>query len=191
MIMDRLIVVYDSCVLYPFYLRDFFMHLALTDLFQAKWTNDIHEEWIRNVLIDKAHLKREQLMRIRQMMDENTRDCLVTGYDSLINDLSLPDPNDRHVLAAAISSSASIIVTANIKDFPKENTIKYGIEAQHPDDFVSQLLDVAPGIVCGAIKRLRSFFKNPSIDVNSYLDILTRQALPKSATRLREFSSLM
>lgn len=92
----------DACVLYPAPLRDLLMHLALTDLFRAKWTDQIHDEWIRSVLEQRPDLRREQLERTRQLMNAHVRDCLVTGYEDLIPALSLPDPDDRHVLAAAI-----------------------------------------------------------------------------------------
>src|SRR5476649_2911514 len=94
------------------------MYLALTDLFRAKWTNTIHEEWIRNVLIDRPDLTLTQLERTRDLMNAHVRDCLVTGHEKIIPALSLPDPNDHHVLAAAIRTSASVIVTYNLKDFP-------------------------------------------------------------------------
>ncbi len=69
-------------------------------------------------------------------MDANVLDCLVTGYESLITSLSLPDKDDRHVLAAAIRCGADSIVTFNIKDFPKSSLEPYGIEALHLDEFV-------------------------------------------------------
>ena len=98
--MTQFTVVYDACVLYPAALRDFLMHLAITNLFRARWTEMIHEEWIRNVLRDRPDLTAHQLARTRQLMDENVLDCLVTGYESLVPSLSLPDLNDRHVLAS-------------------------------------------------------------------------------------------
>ena len=189
--MDDLIVVYDSCVLYPAPLRDLLMHLAITDLFKAKWSEHIHEEWMRNVLKNRPDLTKEQLERTRHLMDKHTRDCLVKDYESLIEELTLPDPNDRHILAAAIHASASVIVTYNLKDFPKQQTEKYGIEAQHPDDFISQFLDIASGIICGAIKRLRSSLKNPPIEAEKYFEILAKQSLPKTVNKLREFVSLI
>jgi len=96
------------------------MHLALTDLFRAKWTDAIHEEWIRNLLKDRPDLTREQLERTRRLMDAHTRDSIVTDYEDLIPALSLPDSDDRHVLAAAIRSGADVIVTFNLADFPPE-----------------------------------------------------------------------
>ena len=105
-------------MLYPAPLRDFLMWLALTDLFRARWTNEIHEEWMQSVLKNRSDLKREQLERTRDMMNSHVRDCLVTGHESLIETITLPDPGDRHVVAAAIKSGASLIVTFNLKDFP-------------------------------------------------------------------------
>ncbi|MFI4936894.1 MAG: putative toxin-antitoxin system toxin component, PIN family [Candidatus Berkiellales bacterium] len=189
--MDKLIVVYDSCVLYSAPLRDLLMHLAMTDLFRAKWSEDIHEEWTRNVLKNRTDLTKEQLKRTRDLMDSYVRDCLVKGYETLIEKITLPDQNDRHVLAAAIHSSASVIVTYNLKDFPSNETLKYGIEAQHPDEFISKFLEYASGIIRGAIKRLRSTLKNPPIVAEKYLEILAGQSLPKTVSKLREFISLI
>lgn len=99
-------VIYDANVLYPAPLRDLLMWLALRDVVLARWTNEIHEEWIRSVLRNRPDLKPEQLERTRQLMDASVRDCLVTGHLSLIPGLDLPDPDDRHVLAAAIKAGA-------------------------------------------------------------------------------------
>lgn len=188
--MDELTVVYDSCVLYPAPLRDLLMHLAMTDLFKAKWSNDIHEEWIRNVLKNRTDLKREQLNRTRDLMNAHVRDCLVTEYEALIEELILPDPDDRHVLAAAIHSSSRIIVTYNLRDFPIIETSKYNVKAQHPDDFIVGFLEIASGIICGAIKKLRSELKNPPIAIERHLEILAQQSLPKTVNKLREFISV-
>lgn len=111
-------VVLDACVLYSAPLRDFMMHLSLLDVIEARWTNLIHEEWIRSILRDRPDLDRERLERTRRLMDENTRDSLVTGFEHLIPKLSLPDADDRHVLAAAIHCEADAIITFNLKDFP-------------------------------------------------------------------------
>lgn len=124
-------------------------------------------------------------------MNLHTLDCLVVGYEKIIPTLSLPDPNDHHVLAAAITSSASMIVTYNLKDFPSKIIGKYEIEAQHPDEFVAQLVEQAPGVVCSAIQRLRSSLKRPPVNVDAYLNTLERQSLPKTVNKLREFASLI
>lgn len=185
------IALYDSCVLYPAPLRDLLMRLALTDLFLVKWTDAIHDEWIRNVLANRPDLTLQRLQRTRDLMNANARDCIVRDYEKIIPSLSLPDPDDRHVLAAAIKASASIIVTYNLRDFPQDVLSKHGIEAQHPDEFISQLIEQAPGVVCNAIRRLRMGLKNPPINSENYLNNLASQSLPRAVSKLREFVLLI
>jgi len=102
--LGRITVVYDACVLYPAPLRDFLMHLALADLFRAKWTERIHEEWIGALLQRRPDLTRDKLERTRQLMNQSAQDCLIQGYETLIDAVALPDEDDRHILAAAIYS---------------------------------------------------------------------------------------
>jgi predicted nucleic acid-binding protein len=108
----------DANVLYPAPVRDILIQLAVTDIFHAKWTADIHEEWIRSLLRDQPQRDRAVLERTRDLMDKAVDDCLVTGYRALIPSLDLPDPDDRHVLAAAIAGRCDVIVTQNLRDFP-------------------------------------------------------------------------
>lgn len=173
---SRFTVVYDACVLYPAPLRSLLMYLALSDLFRARWTNDIHAEWIRNVLKNYPDVTVAQVERVRELMNDHVRDCLVTGYEFLIPTLTLPDPDDRHVLAAAIRVGADVIVTANLADFPATERSKYGIEARHPDDFIMELIDLAPQVVAAA-KHQRASLKNPPMTVDEYLAALERQGL--------------
>ena len=189
--MSQLTVVYDACVLYPAPLRSFLMYLAVTDLFRARWTNDIHEEWMRNVVKDHPDITRTQVERIRELMDAHVRDCLVSGYETLVPSLSLPDPDDRHVLAAAIVCKANAIVTFNLKDFPKKALKPHGIEAQHPDEFLTNQLALAPSVVCAAAEQQRKSLKNPPKTVAEYLEAFERQGLAKVVSGLREFYALI
>ena len=188
---EPLTVIYDACVLYPAPLRSFLMYLAITDLYRARWSNRIHEEWMRNVVKDHADIPREKVERIRDLMDLHVRDGLVTGYESLIDRLTLPDPDDRHVLAAAIHCGADMIVTFNLKDFPKDVLNPYGIEARHPDEFLAYQLEVAPEVVCSAARRQRVSLKNPPMNVEEYLAALERQRLPQTVSILREFAGII
>ncbi len=189
--MAELTVVYDACVLYPAPLRSFLMYLALTDVFRARWTDTIHDEWMRNVMRDHPDITRIKVERIRNLMNAHVRDCLVTGYEELIEGLTLPDPDDRHVLAAAIKVGADLIVTANLSDFPKLALAPHGIEAQHPDDFVANLLEFAPNAVHEAAKKQRESLKNPPMSVNEYLESLERQRLSRTVAGLRQVALLI
>lgn len=181
--------VYDACVLYPAPLRDLLMHLALTGLFRARWTYQIHEEWIRS-LVAKG-FDRARLERTRQLMNAAVPDCLITGYERLINSLDLPDPNDRHVLAAAIVGGADVIVTSNLDDFPPAALAPFGIEAQHPDDFIVCQMDVAEGDVYSAVKAHRASLKKPAMSVDQFLSTLARQQLPQTIQRLQRVTHLI
>lgn len=189
--MTSFAVIYDACVLYPAPLRDFLMHLALTDLYAAKWSEDIHREWMRNVLADREDLTPAQLDRTRALMDRHVRDALVTGYSYLIPSLNLPDPDDRHVLAAAIRSGASLIVTFNLKDFPAQMLAQHDIEAQHPDDFIAGLFDLNPGKVLEAAAQHRASLKNPPKSVADYLDTLLAQGLPETVSLLKSLAVVL
>ncbi len=188
--MTNFSVLYDACVLYPAPLRDLLMNLAITDLYRAKWTNEIHREWIDGVLSNRNDLGRKFLERTRDRMNMSVRDCLVENYQYLIPALRLPDSNDRHVLAAAIHSSSSVIVTYNLKDFPKDILLKHGIEAQHPDEFLINLIDLSIDAVCMAVNRHRVSLKNPPKTIEEYFFSLEKQSLPNFVEKLREFSNL-
>ncbi|HLK60118.1 MAG TPA: PIN domain-containing protein [Chthonomonadaceae bacterium] len=173
----------DSCVLYPAPLRDFFMRLAVK-LYQPKWTEAIHEEWIRNVLENRPDLTLTQLTRTRQLMDRHGGACLVTGYEDLISTLSLPDPDDRHVLAAAIKAHASVIVTFNLSDFPAQTLAAHHTRAVHPDDFAVSLYDIDADLFVQLVKVHRQALVNPSKEVEEYLSTLSQCGLKKTVARL-------
>jgi hypothetical protein len=119
--------------------------------------------------------------------DKAAPDALVTGYEHLIPGLMLPDEKDRHVLAAAIRSGASVIVTCNLADFPRESLREFGVEAQHPDEFILNLLDLAPGLVIEAAENHRQSLKNPPKTVEEYLTMLESQGLTQTTSVLREY----
>jgi predicted nucleic acid-binding protein len=179
-------VVYDACVLYPAPLRDFLVQLATTGIVRAKWTNLIHDEWIRNLLVKRPDVKAEQLDRVRRLMNKSVQDSLVTDFESLIPSLELPDPDDCHVLAAAIAAEADVIVTFNLKDFPARVLAEYGMKAQHPDIFISELIDRNPLEVMQAIAIIRSRLKNPPQTFESYMETLLKQELIVTVSLLRD-----
>jgi hypothetical protein len=183
--------IFDACVLYPFTLRSLLVQLATTDLVLGRWTDAIHEEWIGAVLEQNAHIRRESLEEVRRLMDRAVLDCLVTGYEPLAAGIALPDEKDRHVLAVAICCGAGVIVTKNLRHFPSGVLDPLGIEAQHPDDFVSSLLDLSPSTVCSCVRACRVRLKNPPKTVEEYLTTLERQESSKTVAELRPFADLL
>jgi len=189
--MDRFTAFLDSNVLYPAALRNFLMWLTVCGLFRARWSYMVHEEWMAAVQRDFPDVTGKQLGRTRDLMNLHAGDCLVTGFEELIERFELPDANDRHVLAAAVRSGADVIVTQNLKDFPEEKLDPYGIEAQHPDRFITLLFDLNAGAVLAAAQEHRASLKRPSRSVDEYLNTLERQGLTQTVAALREYASVL
>ena len=167
------------------------MQLAMTGLFRARWSAMIHDEWTRSVLRVRPDLTEEQLSRTRQLMDSHVLDAVVNGFEPLIDALELPDPDDRHVLAAAIRCGADAIVTYNLKDFPDDALSAYGIEAIHPDSFIVSQLDFAPSVVLTAVKQTRARLNNPPRSPDEYLGCLGEQGLTQTVSELRRSIQLI
>ncbi|MBP2873224.1 MULTISPECIES: PIN domain-containing protein [Pseudomonas] len=183
--------VYDACVLYPAALRDLLMWLGLSGLYRARWTRQIHEEWKRNVLKNRPDLTPDRVNNISALMDKAIPDALVTGYEDLCSSLDLPDPDDRHVLAAAIRSKAEVIVTFNLKDFPAHVLAGYDIEPMHPDDFISDLWDLDQAAVLAAAQKQRRALARPSMDGEGYLEMLMRQGLVQTSKVLGPYEIML
>jgi PIN domain len=184
-----LTVVYDACILYPAPLRDFLMELALTDLVHARWTKDIQAEWMENLLINRPDLSRERLERTANLMNKYVRDALIKNYQYLIPELELPDSGDRHVLAAAIHSQSSIILTFNLKDFPSNILDRYSIIAQHPDRLIVDLFIAHPSEMMQVVSYCHDRLKNPPKTMNEYLVTLQKQGLSRTVEMILSLTS--
>lgn len=184
---SNFVVVLDACVLYPAPLRDFLLTLAVrTGLFQAKWTDEIHEEWIRNLCQNRPDLTYEKLARTRDLMNQAVPDSLVSHYEDLLNAVKLPDENDRHVVAAAIKSKAQVIVTFNLRDFPSDALDKYDMVAKHPDEFCMDLWSLDRRAVCRSFVAMQKRLKNPPKATQEVLDTLKQSGLPRLTASLKD-----
>jgi predicted nucleic acid-binding protein len=190
--LSRYTVILDACVLYPAPLRDLLIELASTDLFRAKWTTRIHDEWISALLHNRPELSEERLRNHTvARMNDAVLNSLVSGYEELEVSLELPDMNDRHVLAAAIHAKCDAIVTFNLRDFPREQLERYDIELLHPDDFLHFQYDLGKADVVTSVQRIRQRLRKPALTAHEYLHLLEAQGLPKTAAALRKFESVL
>ena len=160
-----------------------------TDLFRARWSDQIHEEWINAVLRNRPDLSRAQLERTCSLMNAHVRDALVDGHQPLIPALELPDPDDRHVLAAAIQCGADLILTFNLEDFPEHALASYGLGACHPDLFLVDQLNLDAEQVCMAMRQHRASLKNPPKTVEEYLVTLEEQGLSSFSQAVRHYAA--
>lgn len=178
------VVIYDACVLYPNTLRDLLIRIHQAGLVQAKWTDEILDEMTVALKRNMPDLDEERLGRLRELMIKAVRDYRVTNYEPLIESLDLPDPKDRHVLAAAIRARAQVIVTDNTRDFPADYLASWDVEAKTADEFVLDQISLDRQAVYGEIVRIADSHSNPPESVPDVLDRLEKCGLVESVAAL-------
>lgn len=182
---------FDANVFYGARLRSLVLYLAQSKLFRARWSDAVHDEWVANLVKNRPDLRPENLARTRQLMNAAVPDCLVEGYEPLMEGLRLPDPDDRHVLAAAISARADVIVTFNQRDFPVEAIAPLRLHTKHPDDFLLEAFSLSPSDFVDAVRHDFSHYVEPRLIYDDYLAALAKAGVPKIAQALEPFGILM
>lgn len=182
----------DACVLYPIAMTDALLSLATAGLFAAKWSREIEREWIAALEQRRPDLLGRLEVR-RDAMRDAIPDWEVTelAWAPLVAGYQLPDPNDRHVLAAAVAGHADCIVTTNLRDFPADIVRAYGIEVVDPDRFIINQWDLDPLITMAAFKRMRARWRNPQATPENFARAFEQGALPATAQRIRDAAELI
>jgi hypothetical protein len=175
----------DACVLYPFHQRNILIQASADGLYDARWTDEIHDEWMRNLIANAPTLPIERLQATRNLMEQALPQALVENFHRHIDSIALPDSDDRHVVAAAIEANASHILTWNLRDFPVKELKKHGLVRETPDAFLADIYDEAPELVLGSLARARRNLTKSGVSGQGFLDLLKKQGLIKLAARLR------
>lgn len=176
----RFTAILDACVLYPAPIRDILLNLADLEIYTPKWSELIHDEWMRNLLENRPDLSKRRLMRTVKVMNTAFPDAEVHSFEELIDLIELPDLGDRHVLAAALSCKADAIITFNLKDFPKERLDQYHIEVYTPDEFILLLNTLNPHLVRQAFENQLASLKNPPISKETLIKTLEKCGLKRA-----------
>lgn len=182
--MARRAAVLDANVLYPARLRDLFLRLAIAGHYRVHWTEQILDECFNNLLADRPDIPAEHLHRTRRLMLVAVPNAEVEDYSHLIDDLHLPDPDDRHVLAATMTAGADLVVTTNLADFPRD-AIPAGITVLAPDDFVLSLIGADFNGVAAVVEQQAGALRNPPMATAELLDGLAIVGLHQSVEALR------
>jgi len=175
----------DANVLYSATLRSVLLELARGKAFRIFWSEDVHREWMQALKRQHPQIPASRIARMRSLMEAYVGDAMVTGYEPLIETLTLPDPNDRHVLAAAIQGGANVIVTANERDFPADALAPYKIAVISPDRLILRLLEADPNLVFAALEADRADLINPPLTREDYFAALERSGLTETTATLR------
>ncbi len=177
----------DTNVLYPLVIRDILLWFAYEELFVPFWSKHVLMEWSR--VMQRNGLTQTESQRRMHMIQDAFPFAMVRGYESLIEQLHLPDEDDRHVLAAAIRVGADFIVTQNLKDFPKSALSSFGIAAMNADSFLANLIRNNPKNALRAFKQLVKQRKRPIQLSQEVIQSLRNQGLKQTAELLHEMIS--
>jgi hypothetical protein len=153
-------------------------------LVSPRWTNAIHYEWMRN-LVAHGRVSLDRLFRTHELMQRVLSEVTVRGFEWRIAGLALPDPDDRHVLAAPIEAEAEAVVTFNIKHSPADMLAEFGIAARHPDAFLCALYAEDSEAVLAVVDAARFNLTATAPDHDAFIVALEQQGLAKFAALLR------
>lgn len=179
--MTRFSAMLDACVLVPVTLADTLLRLAEASLYRPLWSARIITETVRAIEEVHPQLSTDDIQNRADAMDTAFGDASVTGWEALEHVISLPDPDDCHVVAAAIVGRADLIVTSNVKDYPPDVLAPYHIEVQTPDVFLLNQLDLAPLAVMSALNRQARSSRKPQLTLDTLLDRLATCGTPDFA----------
>lgn len=181
--MTKLSVVLDACVLFPMYLRDTLLSTADEGLYLPYWSQKILDEAIDN-LIGGGKISQEKAKNLENQIKLAFPEAMVevpVGLEEAMTN----DPKDRHVLAAAVTAGADIIVTNNLKDFRENDLAPWNIIAQSPDEFLSDLLDEYPDSIVDLLQQQSQKYKNPPKTFTELINFLGEKAgTPKFASNI-------
>lgn len=183
---NRYTVVLDASVLFPNMKRDLLLCFFEADLYRAQWTERIQQEWLTRA-IEKYPDNEDSLRRTDALMRGNFESAWIrTEYEPFIDAIHLPDPNDRHVVAAAIVSAAQYIVTDNVRHFPAETLTRFGLEAGTADKFLAGTFEHYVRDVLGVLRDHRRGLKTRPSPAE-YLMMLRQKQMPRLASHLMPY----
>ncbi|MFD1882305.1 RSP_2648 family PIN domain-containing protein [Paracoccus pacificus] len=176
--------VLDACVLYPTILREILADVAAADLYQPVWSPRIIGEWTRaaeRLGPDHGRVAGVEAALLSDRFPLAAR----TGGDGLADGLDLPDPADRHVVETALASGAPVIITLNMRDFPRRAMLAAGLQALHPDSFLTDLWARHPDTVTGAVTAAMEKAQRISGQAVDLRQMMGRSRLPRLGKAIR------
>jgi hypothetical protein len=180
------VVVLDANLLYPFHLRNLFVQFGVDGVLAPRWTARIHEEWIAALVArTEGRVTRERLLRTRALMERVLPDADAPDWEARLPGVpELPDPGDRHVVAAALAAGASTVLTMSLRDFPAAALAPLGVAAAHPDVLLCALFDADSEAVRASAKAAHVNLARSTPSFVDFAAALGRQGLPRFARLL-------
>lgn len=174
MFANRYTALVDACSLVSVWRRNLLLSLAEAEFFRLRWSQTILDETER--ALAKLHHQRGNAdgdARARKAIAAMTKafpEAMVDDFAQLLaNPLGLPDPNDEHVIAAAVKTQAQAIVTENISDFPADLLGRLNLEPRTADEFIADTIALEEGLAIPAIRNMRLRLKRPEMEASDLL----------------------
>ena len=192
MFANRYTALIDACVLARVLPRNLLLTLAEAGFFRVRWSGPVLGETGRAIAkllraqsSSQADAEAMAAEQVRRMTDA-FKEAMVTDFDMYLAASSiLPDPNDAHVLAAAVKAQAAAIVTDNLKDFPSAALATFSLEARSTDDFIADTIALDEGRAVAALRDMRQRFRKPDLSAEQLLVKMEAEGLLASADTLR------
>lgn len=179
--MPRYTALLDACVLVPIALADTLLRVAERELYRPLWSERILDEAADAVLEIHPDLEPGVVTKRFAAMNNTFKEASVEGWEIFEETIALPDPDDRHVVAAAMRGRADTIVTANLRDFPDETFTPLEIAVVDPDAFLLDQLDLAPRVVLDVLREQAAHTRSPALTPTDLLARLARAGVPAFA----------
>jgi predicted nucleic acid-binding protein len=184
---NRFTAFVDACVLASALRRNLLCSLAEAEFFRIRWSPEVldeTEEAIRRMVAAKDDPRpAERAQKARCQMETAFPDALVNDHNGLMGAWaeSLPDPNDAHVVAAALKTQAAVIVTDNLRHFPDPMLLPLNLFARSADDFIADTIDLDAGRAIAAVRQMRERFAKPALDATALLERMEASGLIATA----------
>ena len=173
--MRRIRVLLDANVLVDAQVRDLFLRLAEADLIDVRWSAQILDE-TRRALVQRLGLHPASSDRLVELMQRAFPAAAVTGHEYLVDNLDLPDPDDRHVLAAAIHGECDLLVTENTRDFPDKSVEDADLRVITVDDALTSLAEEQREDIKEIVATQIAALRRPPSTVEAFIDRLAARA---------------
>jgi len=175
----------DACVLVPISLTNVIRTAAEHDLVQPYWPSTVVEEAVLAIAEMRPGLGEDRIRRRFTAMNSAFPGASVTAGTSTLDDYYFPDPDDKHVAAAAMAAGAQTVVTANTKDFPKPLIHRLGLSVMTPDDLLLALLEDDTEAMTSVVVEITEALNNPARTKDDILVSLRLAGAPRFATKVR------
>lgn len=172
----------DTCTIFGAALTDLLLELADQGAFRPLWSKDVLGE-LERVVVERRRVDPAAIASRIRTMREVFPDAEVKGYEDLVDQMTC-DAGDRHVVAAAVRANAEVIVTFNVKHFPRESLEPYDLEAVHPDEFLLDQLDLYRRTTLTAVDAIAAAYESPPMTTEEFLGLISKSGAPKFAARV-------